>query len=330
MQIANPIYDVVFKFLMQDKDIAREFLSVLLDIDIVQLDFKPQEIIRETSDDSIRLFRMDFKAVIQTAEGERKNILIELQKAKHLFDVMRFRRYLGDNYRKEELVTIEKNKQVSLPLPIMTVYLLGFKLQNVKIPVLKVNRVYRNAVNGEELEVKEEFVEQLTHDSIVVQIPRLKTDMQTRLEKILQIFNQTFKSTDNGHVLNYAGDESDPLLKKMLQVLLRAIATEDVRNQMDEEDSWDRILDRELAEKNAEIEKKNRLLKKSRAAVKTERQKAEAERQKAEAERQKAEAERQRSIAAALRMHAAGISDSEICILLDISQEELSNWLKQN
>ncbi|MEY4926087.1 MAG: hypothetical protein RI894_523, partial [Bacteroidota bacterium] len=41
--IANPIYDVVFKYILDDAVIARELLSTILGVNIVELSVKPQE-----------------------------------------------------------------------------------------------------------------------------------------------------------------------------------------------------------------------------------------------------------------------------------------------
>ncbi len=41
--IANPIYDVVFKYLMEDTEIAKLILSTIIDEEIESLDFLPQE-----------------------------------------------------------------------------------------------------------------------------------------------------------------------------------------------------------------------------------------------------------------------------------------------
>ncbi len=41
MVVANPIYDTVFKFLMEDERIARTILSALLKRDIVKVEIRP-------------------------------------------------------------------------------------------------------------------------------------------------------------------------------------------------------------------------------------------------------------------------------------------------
>lgn len=48
MKIANPIYDVVFKYLMEDLSVAKLILETLLDKEIIELDFLPTEMIIKT------------------------------------------------------------------------------------------------------------------------------------------------------------------------------------------------------------------------------------------------------------------------------------------
>lgn len=56
------------------------------------------------------------------------------------------------------------------------------------------------------------FVESLTHDSVIVQIPRLHGQVNTRLDKVLSIFDQTQQST---------------LLRKSIQLFLKSGMTYD-------------------------------------------------------------------------------------------------------
>ncbi|MCP4150726.1 MAG: hypothetical protein GY757_23475, partial [bacterium] len=43
MRIANPIYDVVFKYLMEDNDIARLIISTIIRQKVISLEFRPRE-----------------------------------------------------------------------------------------------------------------------------------------------------------------------------------------------------------------------------------------------------------------------------------------------
>ena len=284
MIIANPIYDVVFKYLLDDIEIARELLSTILGEDIVSLDVKPQETATEHVEKQVSIMRFDFKAVIKTPTGEVKKVLIELQKAKQVFDTMRFRRYLGDNYRKEDYVLSDIGIMEKRPLPIVTIYFLGFPLDNMTNAVIKINREYRDVITQEVIEERENFVELLTHDSYLIQIRQLKGSSKTKLERVLQVFSPEFL-TDDPHLLDFYGDINDPLVKRMVDRLGRAIASEDVRNIMDVEDDIDRAFDRYAAiieGKDKVLEAKDKALEAKDKALETERQNAETERQKVE------------------------------------------------
>ena len=259
MIIANPLYDVVFKYLLEDIEIARELLSTILGEDVVHIELKPQETATESSASSVSILRFDFKAIIKSPSGELKKVLIELQKAKQAFDVMRFRRYLGDNYRKEYDVLNEKGAMEKRPLPIVTIYFLGFPLDKIENAVVKINREYRDVISQEVIEIKEDFVELLTHDSYLIQIQRLTGHAQTKLERVLQVFNPEFQTKDR-HQLDFKGDVNEPLVKKMVDRLGRAIASDEMRDKMDVEDEIDRIFEREINKYNLIIADKNKEL----------------------------------------------------------------------
>ena len=65
---------------------------------------QPQENVAETNhnDITIRIFRIDFAAIIQEKNGSTRKILIELQKTKRSTNIGRFRRYLAENYAKKD------------------------------------------------------------------------------------------------------------------------------------------------------------------------------------------------------------------------------------
>jgi hypothetical protein len=111
MYIANPIYDVVFKFMMEDNRVAKAFLSAIIQEKVTELDFATQKhTIRvspekepkkkpEGSSLNLTVCRFDFSARIALPRGRYKTVVIELKKAKLASDIMRFRRYLGLNYK---------------------------------------------------------------------------------------------------------------------------------------------------------------------------------------------------------------------------------------
>ena len=62
MQIANPIYDVVFKYLLEDKKVAKLLLSAILEKEVIDIEFLPQEYTTNLEEKSITIYRLDFKA----------------------------------------------------------------------------------------------------------------------------------------------------------------------------------------------------------------------------------------------------------------------------
>lgn len=255
MVIANPLYDVVFKYLLKDIQIARELLSVILEEEICELFVKPQESVVKTYT-GINILRFDFTAILKTADGYERKVVIELQKAKQLLDVRRFRRYLGEHYRKDDEVRDGAEAYNSRPLPIVSIYILGFKLENVPVGIIKVNREYKDVITKEVLHVKDPFVEMLTHDSYVIQVSRLPRQARTKLERVLQVFSPIYEIKHDRHQLNFLGDLEEPLVKKMVTRLSRAIASEDMLRKMDIEDEVDYVFNREIGGLSATIAKK--------------------------------------------------------------------------
>jgi hypothetical protein len=186
MVIANPIYDVVFKRLMENDKVAKFFIGTLLEQTIENIEVKPQEFTYSDELAGLAVFRLDFIATIKTDTGEFKKILIEIQKAKSQIDLMRFRNYLAEQYKKEDTINDQK-----IILPITTIYILGFKLPEIETPCLNVERNYNDLINKTRLVTKSDFVEKLTHDSFIVQVNRITDRYQSRLDKLLSVFEQT-------------------------------------------------------------------------------------------------------------------------------------------
>ena len=191
MKIVNPLYDKAFKFLMQEERLAKKVLSVILDQEIIELTLSQQETIVPDEKRALTLFRLDFKAVIVTPEGKKQTVLIELQKSKFSTDIQRFRNYLGMNYMHSETEIIEE-KEVKTPYPIITVYILGYKLKDLPYMAVTVNNCVRNAVSKEVIETNSFFVEHLTHRSHILQVKRLPEKRRTKLEKLMTLFNQAW------------------------------------------------------------------------------------------------------------------------------------------
>ena len=236
VQIANPIYDVVFKYLMNDEKVAKLLLSAIIGREVVSLEFRPTEHHFPVGE-VLMVMRMDFSARILDEHGNQELIILELQKAKLATDIMRFRRYLGEQYGNKENVVREPATEYPYrkALPILSIYFLGHTLEHVKAPVVRVNRRYIDAATGEQIHEKEEFIESLTHDSIIIQIPYLEGRRRTELEQLLSLFDQSGQTGDP-HFLTINEDELPERYRPLLRRLQKAIADPVVRETMEAED----------------------------------------------------------------------------------------------
>jgi len=238
VRIANPIYDVVFKYLLDDEKVARLVLSALLGKEVLELQFRPTEVHHEAArpdGTQLLVLRMDFAATVRQEDGSRKLVLIEIQKARTAWDVQRFRRYLGSNYASPENVYLDPSGKKQA-LPIVTIYFLGEGLECVDVPVLKINRHYLDLATGDEVRITDPFVEALTHDSIVVQINRLKNRRRTELERMLEVFDQGLAARSDPHLLDILEENFPEHHREVLRRLVRAGAEQEVRDKMDVED----------------------------------------------------------------------------------------------
>jgi hypothetical protein len=234
--IANPLYDVVFRYMMEDNKVAKLFLSAIIGEEIEELIFKPTEYSRKIEDKDITVTRMDFSTKIRLENGDYRLILIELQKSKYFFQIMRFRRYLGKQYQNPENFYTVAEREEKYGLPIYPIYILGEAFTEEKIPVIQVRRDYIDASTQEKILEKYPFIEALTHDATVIQIPYLKENRRTVLEQFLEIFDQTKKSDETGHFLEINEEDYPERYHEIIRRLRKAIANPQIESDMDFED----------------------------------------------------------------------------------------------
>ena len=239
LTVANPIYDAVFKYLMEDERIARTLLSALLQREVVEVNVRKHEYTNGTRD-KISMFRIDFGAYVRQDDGSLKLILIELQKTWLETETLRFRQYLGTQYADPDNIIKDENPE-GYGLPMITVYLLGHRVGDIEESVVYAQHKLYD-YNGKEITkgVPDPFVESLVHDSIIVQIPLLKGRVSNKLEKVLSVFDQTYKDRKNRQVLNidektYEGDEE---MSRILTRLLSAASDAKVRQDMNVEEEY--------------------------------------------------------------------------------------------
>ena len=292
MIVANPIYDIVFKYLMEDERIARTILSALLKKDVVAVEMRPHEY-ANSQRDSLSVFRIDFGATIRDQEGKEHLILVELQKTWLPTETLRFRQYLGVHYSNP------KNMNGDYALPTIAVYLLGHKVGNIEEPVLYVNHQSLDYNNNPVTKgLPDPFIDSLTHESIIVQIPRLHGQINNRLDMILSIFDQTRKDSFDEHILRL--DETvyndDRDMERILHRLTMAAADATMRHHMNVEDEYFSIIekrDTEILMRQKQIDEQASQIIKQEVQI-TE-QKAQITEQKAQITEQKAQLTEQKA-----------------------------------
>jgi hypothetical protein len=313
MHIANPIYDVVFKYLMEDSKLAKLMISAIIGEEVVKLNFLPPEFAEEPIELAkkkqknvkkkgistqkrlgLTVYRLDFTAKIKTAEGE-KQVIIELQKAKFPTDIMRFRKYLGKQFSNKENTTriLINGKNRKIGLPIISIYFLGHALDHTSASAIKVSRQYLDLITGEEILTKESFIESLTLDSYVIQIPSLKPQKRNDLEILLSVFDQSTAIDDDHHILNMEEKEFPAKFRPIIRKLHQAVQIQEIKNKMELEDG---IIDEleEMEREIEELEQKNKQAEAENKRIEFEKMKVEEENKRIEEEKAQVQAENKR------------------------------------
>jgi len=319
IQIANPIYDSVFKYLMEDERIAKTLLSALLKKEVVAVEMRRNEYTNGVRD-NISVFRIDFGAHVKEPDGTIRLVLIELQKTWLETETLRFRQYLGAQYSNPENVPNENNKD-GYAIPMVAIYLLGHRVGDINVPVLYVkHKAYDYDGNVVTDGIPDPFVESLIHDSIIVQIPLLHGQVNNRLEKVLSVFDQSQKNGSDRHVLNVNDTpfDDDDDMQYLLRRLLMAAANAQLRQDMNVEDEYFKALE----DRDTALMMKDKKL--AEQAEQLEQNKAELAQNKAELEQNKAQLRTM-----ALLLSNSGMSVEEIAKSVGMSQDQVKLLLNK-
>ena len=311
--VANPIYDSVFKYLMEDNRVAKTVLSALMKKEVVEVEMRKHEYTNGTRD-KISMFRIDFGAKVRQEDGSLKLVLIELQKTWLETETLRFRQYLGTQYANPDNILKDDNPN-GYGIPMITVYLLGHRVGDIEEPVLYVRHKSYD-YDGKEVTkgMPDPFVESLVHDSIIVQIPYLHVRVNNRLVEVLSVFDQTNKDGKNRQVLKIDDSvyDGDTEMQHILHRLLAAASDSKLRQDMNVEDEYFSAIetrdtaimkrDQRIAEQDAQLEE-----------------------QSAQLEEQSAQLEEQRAalLVSAKAMKSAGIPFEQIATITKITIEEI-------
>ena len=333
IHVANPIYDSVFKYIMEDERIAKTMLSALLKKEVVHVTVRPHEY-SNTTRDTLSMFRIDFAATVREREGNEikdRIVLIELQKTWLNTETLRFLQYLGAQYSNKNNIREAEDKGFAYPM--VAVYLLGHRVGNIKEPIVYVNHdVFDYNGNVVDDGNMEPFVESLTHNSIIVQIPLLHGNVNNRLEKVLSVFDQTLVDGDTQQVLKIDEDKfaDDNDMLYVLHKLTAAAANSEMRQDMNVEDEYYKAIE----DRDTAIMQRDKMLKErdckmaqmdERLSQQSERLSQQSERLSQQSEQLSQQSEQLRNMAKALFVN--GLSVKQISNMTGIDIDIIAKFI---
>ena len=157
-----------------------------------------------------------------------------------------------------------------------------------KSSAIKVSRQYIDLITNELITTKENFIESLTIDSYVIQIPSLTAKRRNELEILLSVFDQSSAIDKEHHILNMEEVDFPEKFHPIIRKLHQAVQSKAIKDNMDMEDG---IIDEleDMYRQIEELEEKNRVIQKEEEQAKLDKAKAEEARIKAEEDKVKAE-----------------------------------------
>jgi len=251
MRVLNPIFDTAFKYLMEDIEIARELIALIIDMDVVELYPAPQErtnVKLTIKYSQLALQHLDYVAVIKTIDengiAKFEKVMVEVQKSPFKPAIGRFRKYVAEKYKHQSALPETKSKgkkqkkQPTAYLPLKTIYFIE-ETFNDKLPgILHRQGKYINALDKKTFEgERDEFVELLNHDSWFIQLHQLPFDLKNRIIRILSVFTDWYRDKDDSRYINYPNNDiekiKDRLLRRIIHRLLAAAADEELKLQIE-------------------------------------------------------------------------------------------------
>lgn len=172
--IANPLYDVVFKRIMEEERIAKTFLSAILQREVVSIKIC-QDGFRNIKSNSISIFKMGFVASIKNNENSNELTNIRLYKTWVDTDVLEPRLHLAwQRYIEEK----NSDGMEDESLPTISVFLLAHRIGDFETPVACP-----------------------APGNIIIQLPIISKTQNSSQKKVLSIFDQARTCREDKHLL---------------------------------------------------------------------------------------------------------------------------------
>ncbi len=257
---------------------------------------------------------MDFKAVIEDENGRRETLLIELQKSKLPTNVLRFRSYLGLAYT-QKIKTRRPETQVEYDsaLPIISIYILGYNVEDIPHVAVKVNHSIIDMSSHEELDLQSDFIDLLTHTTCILQVRRLPEQRRSRIEQFLILFNQAWVMEEK-YIIDL--QEVPEGFEDIAEYLQRPLQEEEIRAKLRAEEEVEAL----FAQQEAENAYYKRTATEAKAREEEERRQKEEERRQRE---QALEQAREARIKLARLLLRTGMSVKDAALETGLSEEEV-------
>ena len=316
MLILNPLYDWAFKYLLDNNDLAKKFLSAMLKIDIIHLETRNIEL-PYLKEGNPFVSRFDFKAIIQSAK-DTQEVLIEIQKYRNPDPINRFRMYLGESYGKAETYRDQQGNEKTEHLPLIAMYILGYCPQEFDRPyIISRSKVY-DGLSEEEINLQSPIIKLLTHTSYYITStpPANYKWGNSKQEAIIRLFQQKYRKEAKNTIYELKEDPKDELAREIAKYLNRGTLQEEVVKQLRaEEEYYESIVDLEFALEREKQQKEEERRQKEEAKKREE----EERRQKEEAKKREEEAKRK----LAQKMKRYGESIEDIMRETGLTKEEI-------
>jgi len=258
MLIFNPLYDQVFKYLMENPVLAKKILETILDCEIRTLQIGNIEI-PMIENDGMSVSRYDFRVTVNLMSGKVQEVLIEVQKYKSFFPIQRFRHYLGQSYQREVTYVDEKGETQTKMLPLVPIYILGFNLKEFKTPFVQTQTHYIDGIDKMPLgEIDSEFGALLTHNINLLICSTIKDYewRNTRIEAFIRLFRQKTRNEPENSMYDIGEREDikDELVREIADYLHIATHDETLKRKVKLEDEYEKTI-QNLESSNIDLKK---------------------------------------------------------------------------
>jgi hypothetical protein len=277
--IANPMYDTVFKRLMENERIVRTFIGTILGKTVEKLSIghgkvewlEPQDeiIAMQANKDNAPQVRwkrdFDFTALVKT--GKTDDACEEMP-----IRVRKFGPYSRARNYREKLVDRNENESA-----VTSICILGFTLPDIESACARIGKTAEDLVEAKPLTATNKIVESLMNnerDTYVIQPERIVAgNSRTELDKLLGIFEQrdffAINWDENKILKRYSHSVDNEDLREIVDFLHYLAAEPDERKLIEYEyEYWFAVSvqieamreekDREIAAKDREIAAKDR------------------------------------------------------------------------